>query len=453
MSQRDSFMQTSKGKLIKRILLPLLTLAFFLTGEYALGRLLTPVNSAVYFKDEIAELSDQGAEADLLFLGTSRVFHSFAPEIFEEELGLGCVINGGTGTQRPESSYMFLKDLDRQIKPKAVVLGVQWTSPLEFATDAQITESTLMVYDRMTAAGRLDCMVRKLGSPVWPELFPAYRYRYDLRFDTVKAGLAKWKDYRKNGFTPNTSADHYYCGKGFVYANHRCEQGNIPIMDEGIHSFSTDAVIEGNMKYIDAIADYCEKNDIRLYLAAPPMSLMNLYHIEGYQEAEEFLESYAEERGLIYHNLNYLKDREEFLGDDCMTDYVHLSGEGACRVSRLYAEILGKDMRGEDTSGYFYKDLDELKADVDRIVAVSAKISEEDGICSAKAESLHNDGVIPLYRFELSTDGGESFETVADWSESGSVSFEKPEGAYTLKVTAALSPEDPVPAWMEYDKE
>ena len=37
--------------------MPLFILVFFLLGEYFLGRLLTPVNSAVYFRDEIRRIN------------------------------------------------------------------------------------------------------------------------------------------------------------------------------------------------------------------------------------------------------------------------------------------------------------------------------------------------------------------------------------------------------------
>ena len=434
-------------------MLPVLTAVFFLTGEIALGRILTPVGGAMYFRDEVRELSEQGVRADILFLGTSRVFHSFVPEVFEEEMGLDCVINGGSGTQRPESSYMFLKDLDSQIRPKAIVLGVQWSSLLKETSEAQSTESVITVYDRMSQAGRLKCIFKELGSPVWFDLFPAYRYRYDLRIDKIRENVKKLTNYRKNGFQPKTEAEQYYHGKGFIYAKHSCAPGNIPIMDEGIDTFSEDEIVESNLEYIDRIVDYCKKNDIKLYLVAPLMSLMNLYHVKGYQEAQDFYEKYAEEHGLVFHNLNYLKGREQFFGDDVMTDYVHLCGEGAYRISSIYAEILEKDMRGEDTSEYFYKDLDELKKDVDRVAAVKAKIySDEDGF-SVYAESLHNEDVTPVYRYEISEDNGASYQVIRDWSEESSMKYQRPDGPYILKVYAALSPDDDIPAWMEYPQE
>ena len=446
-------MQTSKKLFIKRLLMPLFILVFFLLGEYFLGRLLTPVNSAVYFRDEIRKMKENGEHADILFLGTSRIYQSVYPEILEEKLDVNCVINGGTATQRPDSSYIFLKDLYREVKPGVVVLGVQWSSLMPEANEAGEIESTLMMYDRLSASGRMECLLRKFGSSVWFDLFPMYRYRKEFRFASIRDNLEKWENYRKNGFIPNTELEHYYHGKGFVYSNSSKASGNVPIQDEGEARFSVDDIVPEKLAAIDNIVDFCKKKGIKLYLISPPMSLMNLYHVEGYQEAVDFYEAYAEKNGLVYHNMNYLKDREDWLPDEMMADYVHLNGEGAACFTERYAEILRKDLNGEDTGEYFCRDLEELKKTVRRVVAIKAGFTPGDRSVRIEANCLCNDDVTPLYRFELSTDGGKTYELLQDWSEEAELIFEPAEGKYRFRILAALDPEDPKPAWQVYDQE
>ncbi len=449
MSLRDLYMRISDVKFIKKLLMPFLILTFFLLGEHFLGSLLIPVNNAVIFKDQMAAIKEEGRSADILFLGTSRVYHCFAPEVFEEELGLSCVVNGGTATQRPDSSYLFLKDLDRSIRPKCVVFSLQWSSLLEDATEAQTLESTLMVYDRMTGAGRAECFLKKFGTEVWPELFPLYRYRYDFRADKIRQIAQKWEDYKKNGYVPDTQKDYYYLDKGFVYATKHMKNGNVPIMDEGTNVFSKESIVAGYLKSLDDICTYCKEHDIRLYLITPPMAMMNLYHVEGYQEAVSFFQEYAEKNGLIYHNLNYLKDREEWLPDEMMTDYVHLSGEAGMEVSRRYARILEIDEKGGDTSGFFYRDLDELKEHVRRVVAVKTKNELNGDTLSLTFTSLQNDDVQPVYRVEISVNGAR-YETVVDWTEKDRHSFLIPDGEVSIRVSAACAADDAAYAWQEY---
>ena len=52
------------------------------------------------------------------------------------------------------------------------------------------------------------------------------------------------------------------------------------------------------------------------------------YESAGYQDAVDFYNNYAEENGIVYYNLNYLKGREEIFPDSVMHDDNHLNGEG-----------------------------------------------------------------------------------------------------------------------------
>ena len=141
-------MQTSKLRKLKAFLVPILVVALLCAAEAGIGYLIVPVNSATYLKKEISEYEEKGTEAGIVFLGSSRVYHGFVPEIFEEKLGMDLVINAGSGTQRPESSYYLLKDLNERVHPKIVVLGIQWNGILKESTDAQRLESAVTACDR-----------------------------------------------------------------------------------------------------------------------------------------------------------------------------------------------------------------------------------------------------------------------------------------------------------------
>ncbi len=430
-------------------------IAFLGVAEGVLSYFLTSVGSSTYFKDELKQYKAEGLEADILFLGSSRVFEGFVPQVFEEELGMGLVLNGGSATQRPESSYYLLKDIYRQVKPKVVILGVQWNGILDESTDSQRMESALTAYDRMSFIGRLEYLPNYILSDQLPNFSTIYRCRKDFRFDVMRQNYEKRRKYEKEGRTPNTSANTYYYGKGFLYSNTNCEYGNIPIMDEGQDSFSADTVTLDKIKYLDKICDFCERNHIKLILVASPISMMNMYHVQGYQDAVDFYKTYAKEWGIYFDNLNYLKDRELWLGDDMMSDYVHLSGAAAMEVSRRYAQIVKKHLEGEDVSEYFYEDLDALKADVNRVVAVKATFGKYEGnesLLHVSINALANDPAAVIYTVEASYDGGETWEELTDICGLKEFDLDLTEAGegLKLKISAGLGGDD-VPAWQIYD--
>lgn len=238
-------------------------------------------------------------------------------------------------------------------------------------------------------------------------------------------------------YIPDTTAgSEYYADKGFIYSRSTFEPGNIEISHPGV--FSADAILEDNLQYLNACVGLCEDYGVTLSLVTAPTSMMQIYHVENYQNAVEFYTQYAEQHGLAYHNLNYLYGREDFLPDTLMHDYNHVNGEGAYAVSKLYAEILKKDLQGIDISDYFYKDLAELKADVNRVVAVSANIElKEEGRAHLEILSLQNVDTIPQYQIEISKDDGETYHVVISWTESNSFDITVPnESDYKIKVRA-----------------
>ena len=164
------------------------------------------------------------------------------------------------------------------------------------------------------------------------------------------------------------------------------------------------------------IADLCVKNDIRLFLVSAPTSVMNLYRVAGYQDAVDYYKNFAEEHGIDYVNLNYLRGREEWLGDQLMFDFNHVNGEGAELVSQKYAEYLKALINDEEAPDLFYADLDELKSEVNRIIAIGADISVVDLKATIHLSSRQTDGITPLFRVSISQDD-ETYTPLTDWTK------------------------------------
>ena len=207
--------------------------------------------------------------------------------------------------------------------------------------------------------------------------------------------------------------DEYYADKGFVFSNKSFQSGNVPIT--GNDSFSKKKLDRKKIAYLDKIVRLCKMNDVHLILVSGPTTVMRIYNTKGYQEATAFYSKYAKEKGLKYYNLNLLRNRLTLLPDELMHDYNHVNGKGAEVTSRVFAEILNKEEAGENTDSYFFNNTDELKKQINYIVAVQGKIQKKKGHKYISISSLQNSDIVPEYKVSLLKDDGNT-EILYDYS-------------------------------------
>ena len=432
------------SNLFKRIASIIILIAFIVVPSVILGNLMQPLSHAMYFDHDLDVIEAEGSGVDMVFLGTSRVYRTFVPEIIEKEMDMDCVINAATASQPICASYYQLEYLIKKFHPQNVVLGVGW----ETLMTEPGRQSRLIMYDRLKGTTRFKYAIDCFDFDEMLYLIDAYRFRKNFEINEIRTINERKKELVDSNYTLRTSDEEYYADKGFIYSVTSVADGNVDINGKG--EFDKDKIIEGNLKYLDACIDLCEENDINVYMVTGPTTMMRIYYIDNYQDAVDYFDDYAREKGLIYHNLNYLKDRETILPDSMMFDYNHVNGEAAYMISELYTEILRKDMSGIDTSDYFYKDLDELKDSVNRIVAVDAEISIEASVARVEITSLQNDDVTPYYQVEISEDG-EDYTVIVEWTKQSKLDLEVPgESGFYIKVRARTQNNEGYEAYQIY---
>lgn len=273
----------------------------------------------------------------------------------------------------------------------------------------------------------------------WKYILGPCRYRDNLRsYDEIQA---EKQEIRERGSDMYDSEEDYYAEKGFVYSYSDYETGMIPFEYGVSFTFSKDKVLEENVYYLDKCIDLCQKNDIEVSLVTAPCATVYMYIVKGYDEATQWYKSYAKEKGITYYNLNYLKDREKFLPDEMMYDTTHTNGEGAKVISEIYGEILLKEQKGENVSSMFYSNFEELSKEINRVVAVSAKVSfteimGEAAKANIAIESHQNEDITPLYQVEIVYEDGTK-EILVDWTSDKEREILLPtKGGFTLKVRA-----------------
>jgi len=444
-------MQVFKGKLFRRIFSLITLVAVFIVSYAFVTEKLSNTTYRTYFEHDIDEILKNGESVDLVFVGASRMYQSMVPSILEEKLGYENVLVGSTATQPICGTYYYMKELIETVHPKEFIIDVTWDRLLNEIAP----QPCLLIYDRLSVKNRIPFVLDCFETSDWKYLLGPCRFRDNILLlndiETEKRAI------KEKNYDMYDSENDYYAEKGFVYSYKSFETGTIPFVYGLVYAYSDEDILYENVEYLNKCINLCKDNGIKVSLVTAPCSLNYMYFVEGYDDAVEWYKAYAKEQGISYYNLNYLRDRETILCDERMLDNCHTNGEGAKVTSEIYADILLKERNGEDVSDYFYKNFDELKADVHRAVAVSADIKflssgETDSVdVEVLTDSLQNDGIIPFYQIELISNDGET-KVLSEWSQVTKYDLKLPGyTGYSLLVRAKTGIEGDLEAYQRYD--
>lgn len=400
----------------KKNLLQFVCLIMFLfIGRTILLYLIEPVDYSIYFNRIIRNKAEaNNNHIDLVFIGDSRPHRAFDPAVFEKELEISSAFNASSGLQPIEASYYLLKDISERYSVKYAVLGI--TSGTFFKNESTVAK--VIVLDRLHGLNKLRFLLSNFTTDEYLNAVSlCYRFRNNFTLSNIRDNLLEKRELRKNHYTERKSGPDLYTDSGFIYSYQTGEIGNA-----ADSRYNLKRVSPIKIEYFQKIVSLCEEKGIRLFLVTPPWSIMNIYQAENYQDLTDYFKETAAEYDLSYVNLNYLRGREEWLGDQMMFDSGHVNGEGAELVSEKYAQILKSELEDKEIPDMFYKNLAELKADVHRIFAIGADIWTENFISEIRINSRQSEEIKPLFRVLISIDG-ENYSPVSDWSDKTEISI------------------------------
>ncbi len=389
---------------------------FLLIGRTVLLYLIEPADYSIYFNRILKNKANaNNGHIDLLFIGTSRPHRTFSPEVFEKELGLTSVFNASSGLQPLDASYYMLKEIGSRYKPKYAVMDI--TGMTFFNTNETLEK--VIVLDRLHGINKIEYLLNGFRPDEYLNAVSlCYRFRNNFTFETMKEIVHEKQVLRENGYTQRWADQDLYTDSGFIYSY---QTGDIENALPGKYDF--EKVLPERYEYLEKIISYCEQNGIRLFFVTTPTSIMNLFQTANYQEFTDHVTDFAADHNIPYVNLNYLKNREEWLGDDLMFDAGHVNGAGAELVSARYAQVIKAILTGDEIPDIFYANAEEVKSTADRILALRAKITITDLIASVRLTSCQPDNIKPLYRISFSTDD-RNFIPITEWTEKTEFSFD-----------------------------
>ena len=339
----------------KKKLLELTSLAVLLAaGNVALRFLLVEHTYSDDYTAELNEFAENGVNPDVVFLGSSRTFHSFVPCVFEEALGIGSAapagsdesrhiaLNAGSALQTPEGSYYALKDLlDRGFRPRCAVLGVSYN----LMTTQVWAQADLILMDRLTPQNKADYLnyAYEAENKMFGESV-IYRYRTNLTRERIRANLQEQRERQaaQASGMPYVKDGEWYDGKGYVVNESRLPEqiASGALAEPEIDEFSVELVREDRLYYLDKLVGLCAGNGIGLVFIDTPTTGYMTDHVTSYAEANKWWEDYAAQYGILYLNYNYIENKDELFPDTLFMDYNHLNSEGAEKFSKLCAKDL-----------------------------------------------------------------------------------------------------------------
>ena len=245
-----------------------------------------------------------------------------------QEYGINSYIRG-SAEQYIWQSYYLLEDTLRYEKPDVVVFNIQ---------SLQFDKSQNEAYNRMSIEGmrwsmsKVNCI---RASMLENEHFIEYVFpilRYHTRWNELGAS-----DLEYMFKTKKVSHNGYYMRIDEKAA------GTIPKgRPLGDYNFGKNA-----WKYLEMMADLCEKEGIKLLLIKAP----SLYPY-WYEEWEEQVEEFAASRGLRYVNfLEYIDEIGLDYDHDTYDGGLHMNLSGAEKCSHFIGKILTDDFEVPDRRG------------------------------------------------------------------------------------------------------
>ena len=260
---------------------------------------------------------------DVLFLGTSNMFHTINPIILYEETGITS-FDFGSSSQSLNMTYMYLKEALKTQSPKVVCLEVL-ASRSDF--NSELYEPGLrwgFTYfpDSLNKYSGLYGQLGKVNSEYISYVFPLFRYK------------DRWKELQKNDFENELAT--YWKGYRASYKVTEVEYG------EGYWGDIDWKLAPRNIEMLDNIRMLCAENDIELlFYKAPTPTLWKSVYSDRIRE-------YADKYSIPFIDYNTKMD---LIGIEQKKDFMdagHVNVYGSVKITRDMGNYLKENYVLED---------------------------------------------------------------------------------------------------------
>ncbi len=268
----------------------------------------------------VGEYYSEAGGHDVIFVGDCEVYESFVPAVLWEKYGISSYVRG-SAQQLVWQSYYILEETFEYEKPRAVVFNVL---ALKYGVP-QSEAFNRMTLDSMKWSGQKIDAVN--ASMTEEESFLDYVFPL-LRFHSRITQL-EVDDFKYIFNAPKVSHSGYLMQKGIVPMEGEQEEGR---------TLRDYTLPESAMEYLEKMRLLCEDNGSELILIKSPT---NSWAYWWYDEWDEQIREYADNKGLTYYN--FINMTEEIGIDYSIDTYdagVHLNVYGAEKMTEYFGNLL-----------------------------------------------------------------------------------------------------------------
>ena len=277
------------------------------------------------------------ARYEEVFVGSSHGKCGLDPAVMQEVTGK-ISINVCQGGEYPVDAYFLVKEAARNRKLSRVILEVD---PGYWVTEPNQTADYAVFYQEMEFSPvKAEYFLEKMMQADFrTTLFPWYLYLKEIRQVPQILEQKRGNVYKNYGVEPFSSPVQDYRQDGMIVrkpVESDRTQEDQPVL------FSKDELNPDAGKYFKKLAEFCEKEGIRLIAVTTPVPRVTYEkYQDAYDSAAVYFDSYMEKAGVPYYDFTrgweygMPSQLEEF------ADYEgHLYGDGAAEFTRSFGEIL-----------------------------------------------------------------------------------------------------------------
>ena len=307
----------------KWILPVIVLLLVFVLSTFGIARLLMPVRTDYGATWEMY-LEEPKNSVDVLYFGSSLTYCNVVPAVVWEETGIASYVMAGPEQTIP-ITYRYIKETCRTQNPKAIVLEV-----------------TGMFYSRY-------CSFTKANISYMPLSVNRLMATLEAAEPELRAGLLlPILDYHSLWTTVKTSQIKQHLNPGTdILAGYTYLEKISPQTEIKVRGYRADTEnYARNLDYLHRIADYCERNDIRLVLMITPTKgrIAEEALTQLKKDVAELPAAYFVDFNDVMADLN-IDDSTDWY------DFIHFNFRGAEKFSRYLAEFLRDEIGLEPTQG------------------------------------------------------------------------------------------------------
>lgn len=301
------------------------------------------VDDTSYVRIMEHELYNPEENIDVLFLGSSHTYRAFAPEITDEIFGMN-TFNAGSSSQGYDGSYALLVEAGKHNDLKKVYAEVCCSHMNNVYKDRTLLTGTYLVSDNMKfSLNKVRFLLGASSSKHYVNsFFPLSRNKEKLLnkayIESVIA-LKQENAYKEYAYIGEPQVDiEWYEGKGYVANKSRIEKENWSRQDS-YEAIPDNLTSKDDLRSLQSMVDYCEKNDIELIFVATPISDFRASSYGNYDYAVEQFTRFCESNGIEYYDFNLCKPDYFTYESQYYLDESHLNCYGAEKFSEVFAKF------------------------------------------------------------------------------------------------------------------